>query len=107
MIWQNPWAWAGIATVALPILIHLLGRDRAPRHSFPTLRFLETAELLPTRRMRVHDRLLLAVRIAVLVAAAAALAQPLFLLGGRSRALDQRVARAIIVDTSASMQRTS
>ncbi len=107
MIWQSPWAWAGVATIALPILIHLLGRDRAPRHSFPTLRFLEIAEVLPTRRMRVHDALLLALRIAVLVAAAAGLAQPLFLFGGRARALDQRVARAIIVDTSASMQRAA
>lgn len=105
MIWQNPWAWLGLSAIALPILIHLLGRDRAPRYSFPTLRFIELAELPPTRRTRIHDLLLLATRAAILAVAVAALAQPMLLLAGRRRAIDDRLARAIIVDTSASMAR--
>lgn len=105
MIWQNPWAWLGLAAIALPILIHLLGRDRAPRHSFPSLRFIEIAELPPTRRTRIHDLLLLATRAAILAVAVAALAQPMLLLASRRAAIDDRLARAIIVDTSASMAR--
>jgi len=105
MIWQNPWAWLGLSAIALPILIHLLGRDRAPRHSFPTLRFIELAELPPTRRTRIHDLLLLATRVAILAVAVAALAQPVVLLASRRRAIDDRLARTIIVDTSASMSR--
>jgi hypothetical protein len=107
VIWQNPWAWLGIATVAIPVLIHLLGRDRAPRHSFPSLRFVEIAELPPTRRTRLHDWLLLATRVAILLVAAAALAQPLLLLANRQASVDDRLARAIIVDTSASMSRVT
>ena len=107
MIWQNPWAWLGLVAIAIPILIHLLGRDRAPRHSFPSLRFIEIAELPPTRRTRLHDLLLLATRVAILGVAVAALAQPLLLLANRRASIDDRLARAIIVDTSASMSRTT
>jgi hypothetical protein len=105
VIWQNPLAWLGLGTIAIPILIHLLGRDRAPRHSFPSLRFIEIAELPPTRRTRLHDLLLLATRVAILGVAVAALAQPLLLLARRRATIDGRIARAIIVDTSASMSR--
>lgn len=105
MIWQNPWAWLGLATIAIPILIHLLGRDKAPRHSFPSLRFIEIAELPPTRRTRLHDLVLLAARVTIFALAAAALAQPLLLDARRRASIDRRIARAIIVDTSASMQR--
>ena len=105
MIWQNPWAWLGIAAIAIPILIHLLGRDRAPRHAFPSLRFIVIAELPPTRRTRLHDVLLLATRIAIVFVAVAALGQPLLLSASRRASIDDRLARAIILDTSASMSR--
>ena len=105
MIWQNPSAWLGLASVAIPVLIHLLGRDKAPRRSFPSLRFIEIAELPPTRRTRLHDLLLLATRVAIFAFAVAALAQPLLLVASRRAAIDSRIARAIIIDTSASMQR--
>ena len=26
MIWNNPWALVGLATLAVPVLVHLLGR---------------------------------------------------------------------------------
>jgi hypothetical protein len=105
VIWQNPWAWAGLSAIALPILIHLLGRGHARVQKFPTLRFLEPSRLLPTRRTRVHDLLLLVVRVGIVALAVAALAQPLRLPADRARTLDAALARAIIVDTSASMSR--
>jgi hypothetical protein len=107
MIWLNPWAWLGILGVALPIAIHLLGRGHARVVRFPTLRFLDASRLLPTKRTRVQDPLLLAVRAAIVALAALALAQPLLMTSGRRRALDRGLARAIIVDTSASMRRTA
>lgn len=105
MIWLNPWAWLGIAGVALPIVIHLLGRGHARVIKFPSLRFLDASRLLPTRRSRVQDPLLLAVRVAIVGLAALALAQPLLLTTERKQALDRGLARALIVDTSASMLR--
>jgi len=106
MIWLNPWAWLGILGVALPIAIHLLGRGHARVVRFPTLRFLDPSRLLPTKRSRIQDPLLLAVRAAIVALAAVALAQPLLMTSGRRQALDRGLARAILVDTSASMQRT-
>jgi hypothetical protein len=105
MIWQIPWAWLGLGALALPLLIHLLGRGRAVRYRFPTLRFLERSTLLPTRRTRIHDVPLLIVRMAIIAIAVAALAQPLSLDAARRGALRGAPFRAIILDTSASMLR--
>jgi hypothetical protein len=102
MIWRNPWAWLGIATLALPVLIHLLSRGHARVFPFPSLRFLERSKLLPTRRTRIHDVALLLVRLGIFTSAVAALAQP-FLSASRSRTATTALARAILVDTSASM----
>jgi hypothetical protein len=106
MIWLNPWGWLGLATLALPVLIHLLARGHARVHRFPSLRFIAPSQLLPTRRTRVHDWLLLLVRCGILAAAVAALARPLLLTGARTAGTNE-LARAIIVDTSASMLRAS
>jgi hypothetical protein len=103
MRWLLPAAWVGIVTLAVPILIHLLSRDTAAKYSFPSLRFLERATLEPTRRTRLTDPLLLLVRCAILVSAVAALARPLWSTAARERTLASWTARAIIVDTSASM----
>jgi hypothetical protein len=107
MTWQAPWVWLGLITVALPILIHLLGQGKARRLPFPSLQFFGATRPLPTRRTRLHDLLLLAVRIAILVAAMAALAQPLLLTAHRKGDFDSSLARAVIVDTSVGMQRTT
>jgi hypothetical protein len=98
MIWRNPWAWLGLASLALPILIHLLGLGRAKVVPFPTLRFLDASKLLPTRRTRIHDAALLVVRLAILFAAVAALARPLWLSANRKRVVESALARAIIVE---------
>jgi len=103
MTWLNPWAWGGLVALALPVLIHLLARGHARVQPFPSLRFLSASRLLPTRRTRVHEWLLLATRLGILAAAVAALARPLLLTPGRTRALNDGLARAILVDTSASM----
>lgn len=107
MIWRNPWAWLGLAAIALPVLIHLLGRGHAKVRPFPSLRFLERSRLLPTRRTRIHDWPLLLVRAGILAAAVAALAQPWFASDERGRTVGSTLVRAIVVDTSASMRRLS
>jgi hypothetical protein len=104
MIWLNPWAWLGVFAVAVPVLIHLFGRGPARVVRFPTLRFIQPSRLLPARRTRIHDALVLAVRVATIVAAVAALARPFFLTKRRS-AENAGLARAIVIDTSASMHR--
>ncbi len=106
MIWQNPWAWLGLLALVLPVLIHLLGRRSARAQRFPTLRFIESTPPVATRRTRITDIPLLLVRMGILAAAVAALALPLLLTADRERELGRALARAIIVDTSASMTAT-
>ncbi len=105
MIWQNPWALLGILALGVPILIHLLGRSSARITRFPTLRFVQASRLMATRRTRLSDLGLLAVRMGIIAAAVAALAMPLLLTAERQREGGRSVARVIIVDTSESMRR--
>ena len=103
MIWRNPLAWLGIAAVAIPILVHLIGRRKPRLLPFPTLRFVNIAPTLPSRRHRLTDLPLLAVRVAMIAAAVAALAQPWW---PRPAARTSGViARALVVDSSVSMTR--
>lgn len=102
MIWQQPWAWAGAAAVLLPVFIHLLGLGRTPRYRFPTLRFIQSSRLLPTRRTRLHDPWLLLLRAVIVLAAVAALAQPLLQTAERRARFAVSLARVVILDTSAS-----
>jgi hypothetical protein len=98
----NPLALLGLLAVAVPILIHLLGRHQSRIERFPTLRFIGTSRLNPTRRRRISDWPLLLVRMAIVALAALALSQPVL----RQRpATATELTRAIILDTSASMYR--
>lgn len=102
MTWRQPAAWFGLFALAIPILVHLLGRRRPKPLRFPTLRFLDVSRIVPARRHRPNDVLLLLVRLAIVAAAVAALAGPVF---GTKAANPDAVARAIVVDTSPSMSR--
>ncbi len=91
----------------LPLLIHLLGFGRAPRHRFPTLRFIQSSRLLPTRRTRIHDPWLLLLRAMIVLGAVAALAQPLVQTAERRTSFAASLARVVILDTSVSTQRAA
>lgn len=100
----NPIALLGLLAVAVPVLIHLLGRHQSRIERFPTLRFIGASRLTPTRRKRISDWLLLLVRVAIVAVAALALSQPVF---KRTSPSASQLSRAIIVDTSASMPRVA
>ncbi len=107
MSWLQPMAWLGLVAIALPVLIHLLGLGRARRLPFPTLRFLQTTRLLPTRRTTLHDPWLLLVRALIVLVAVAALAQPWWQTSARRTAYGRSLARVIVLDTSRSAQRAA
>jgi hypothetical protein len=98
MSWLNPSALFALAAIAAPILIHILVQRRAERFPFPTLRFLQPTRLAAIRRHLLEDPGLLAIRIGVLAAAVVALAGPLLVTAARSRAWDNRLAQAIVID---------
>ena len=107
MSWFTPWALVGASLVALPILIHMMGRGRTTVIRFPSLRFLETSRILPARRTRIHDIALLVLRAGAIVAAAVALAQPLVRALPTAPVVDGGLARIVVLDTSASMRRAA
>ncbi len=102
MTWMAPWVFVGLLAVAAPVLVHWLARQQAERLRFPTLRFLVRTPPVSVRRHRLRDVPLLVVRASIIVAAVAALAQPVWV---RPAAPAARPARAIVVDTSASLGR--
>lgn len=64
------------AAVAVPLLLHLLHRHRAPRVTFPAVRYLRRAEREHAVRIRVRQLLLLALRAAGILFLAGAAARP-------------------------------
>ena len=101
--WLNPGALPLIALAALPVVIHLLWRRRARVVAFPTVRFIVPSDRSALRLRRPSDALLLAIRVAIVSCAALAVARPLLLSDGRRAAWAARTIRAIVVDTSASV----
>jgi hypothetical protein len=101
--WLNPAAAAGLAAVALPLLIHLLLRQRARRIVVPSVRFILPSTESSVRLRTPSDVLLLAVRAGIVALAATALMQPLLVTAARRSTWASRVVRAIVVDTSESV----
>jgi hypothetical protein len=92
----------GLAAAVLPVLIHLLSRQKAKRLLFGSVQFIRRLEERRRRRFRVTQWLLLALRVLLLALVALAFARPtlrsaLFGEGGG------RTAAVIVLDASASM----
>lgn len=68
---------AGLAALAIPVLIHLRRRHERREVDFPSLMFLRDIPFRSERRRRIHNRLLLALRLLALALLVAAFARPL------------------------------
>jgi Aerotolerance regulator N-terminal len=66
----------GVLALAVPIAIHLIGRQRARVVKFAALDFLMSTKRRTARRFRLRERLLLIVRAIACAAVAIALAKP-------------------------------
>jgi len=95
----------GAAAIAVPILLHLRRRPPKEHVEFGSLMFLEKTPERLTRRTRLEQLLLLALRCLALVLLALAFGRP-FLESIRLPSEDESLVRAaILVDRSASMRR--
>lgn len=97
---------AGLAALSLPVIFHLVRRTPRGRQDFSSLMFLAPTIPRLTRRSRLDQLLLLALRLAALSLLALAFARP-FLRESASLADSGIPGRrvAILIDTSASMRR--
>lgn len=78
MAFLAPLFFAALATLAIPILIHLTQRDRKQVLEFPSLMFLERIPYQSVRRRRIRDWPLLALRLAAILLIVLAFARPFF-----------------------------
>src|SRR5277367_3740287 len=65
MSFVNPYFLFALAGVAVPVLIHLLTRDRIQHAPFSTLRFFARGAKLVVRRKKFRELLLLLLRVAL------------------------------------------
>src|SRR5262245_64089554 len=95
---------AGLAAIAIPVIIHMINRERKVVVEFPSLMFLHKIPYKSVRRQKIRHLLLLILRCLALALFVAAFARPWFDrskaapgLGSSSREL------VILIDRSYSM----
>jgi len=104
MAFLSPVFLVGLGAIAIPVLIHLIQRERKRVVQFPSLMFVRRIPYQSVRRRRIRHWLLLAIRAAAIACIVAAFARPFF----RQSAIAAAAAggsREIVVllDQSASM----
>ena len=95
---------AGTALVALPIVLHLLMRQRPRRFEFPALRFVRSRHETNRRQLRLRHLLLMLLRVAAIALLAFALARPSIRFSGALGSQESPVAAALVFDTSPHME---
>jgi Aerotolerance regulator N-terminal/von Willebrand factor type A domain len=96
----HPWALAGLAATAIPLLLHLLARREPPTIVFPAVRYLITTTREHQRRLKLQHLLLLLLRTLLLAALVLAAAGPTTPRGGVAGHAPS--ALVLVVDNSAS-----
>ena len=99
MAFLTPAFLLGTLAAAVPIVLHFLRRERLPRVPFSDVRLLRGARVEQTRRQRLRELVLLALRVAALLLLALAFARPFFADRGESG----EGATVVLVDTSFSL----
>jgi hypothetical protein len=102
-----PWAAAGLALLAGPLLIHMLLRRNARHVTFPAMRFLAATPAAAVRMRRPSDIGLLIVRLTIVGAGILAAMRPVVMTPQRLAQWNGRVARAVVLDTSGALEKSS
>lgn len=100
----TPYLLIGAAAAAVPVIIHLIHRNRAETVFFAAMRFLSKTPAHLLRRQKLKQILLLVMRILALALLGLAFARPLLVGDKGSRVLGKdSQAVAVVIDVSASM----
>ena len=107
MRFVNPLFLIGLGGAALPLLIHLLTRDRIRRVPFSSLRFFLRSSSRILKRKKFQEAILLLLRTIICALLAVAFARPLLTAppDDVAAATEARTARVLVVDVSGSMAR--
>jgi hypothetical protein len=99
----TPALLGGAALIALPILLHLIMRREAQKLRFPALRFVQQRRSMNQHRLRLRHWLLLALRCAIIMLLAFALARPILRGSGVAGKEGAPVASVLVFDNSLRM----
>src|SRR5262245_47049361 len=104
MTFLTPLFFIGLGTLAVPVLVHLIQRERKRVVEFPSLMFVRRIPYQSVRRRRIRHWALLLMRAAAIALVVAAFARP-FVNQGASATVVASGAREIVIvlDQSASM----
>jgi hypothetical protein len=105
MSFLSPLFFLGLAAIAVPVLVHLIQRERKHVIEFPSLMFVQRIPYQSVRRRRIRHWALLLLRAAAIALIVAAFTRP-FLPGGAAAALAAAGGSrelVILLDRSASM----
>src|SRR4026209_731946 len=105
MSFLTPLFFAGVAALAVPILVHLVRRTRARRVQFPALVFVRQVPHRTSRRRTLQNLLLLLLRCLAILLIAIAFTRPFFSGGSAARDNTAAGATVILIDNSLSMRR--
>src|SRR5262245_45277817 len=105
MSFLAPLFFAGLAAIVVPILVHLIQRERKTVVEFPSLMFIRRIPYQSVERRRIHNWLLLMMRVAAMALIIAAFARPFFAVDPVKAANVLGGAREVVIllDRSASM----
>jgi hypothetical protein len=105
MSFLSPLLFLGLAAIAVPILVHLIQRERNRVIEFPSLMFLQRIPYQSVRRRRIRHWFLLAMRVAAIALIVSAFARPFFTAGAAAGAVASGGSREVVIllDQSASM----
>ncbi|MEM6259327.1 MAG: BatA domain-containing protein [Planctomycetota bacterium] len=107
MSFVAPWmAWGAAAAIGLPLLAHLLSKTRYREVVFPAARLVQQAVAATSRIETPRHRLLMLLRWLVLMLLVLAFMRPQWTPDAQGSDAE-RIALVVLLDASASMQRTS
>jgi hypothetical protein len=106
MTFVHPLLLGGLLLVGIPVLLHLIVRQKPKHLLFPAFRLLRQRHRTNQRKLRWRHLLLLALRMLLIVAMCLALARPEVFSERLRLYSDRPVAAVLVFDTSYSMQYT-
>ncbi|MGB1199203.1 MAG: BatA domain-containing protein [Thalassotalea sp.] len=77
-VFMQPWAWLGLAALAIPVIIHLLSKSKGRLVQWGTTQFLPQSKPIKMTQIRLTQRLLLVLRCLIILFSVAIVAQLIF-----------------------------
>lgn len=95
--------WAGLGLATIPVVLHLIMRQKARRVVFPALRLVKQRYEVRRRRLQLQHVLLMLLRMLLILLVGVGLARPKLEWGGPFAGEEAPVAAVLIFDTSPRM----